>query len=376
MSSSLNQIRIAAAKRIVVKIGSVLLVDGNSGTLHSSWLNSLGQDIATWHARGQEVVLVSSGAIALGRRYLGFKKGELKLEEKQAAAAAGMVRLSHAYQETLGRFDLSVAQILLTLDDSENRRRYLNARSTIMTLLGVGAVPLINENDTVATDEIRLGDNDRLAARVTAMVSADLLILLSDIEGLYTTDPALDNSASLVPVVTEITADIEAMASKAVASDSSGGMPTKLAAAKQCLGAGCQMVICEGRGENPLTSLEGGSDCTWFLPTGNPQTARKRWISGSLQPVGTIIIDDGAFTALKKGRSLLPAGVSRIEGNFQRGDAVIIMTPSDGEVGRGLSAYSSEDAKRIMGHKTDEIEGLLGYRGRDEMIHRDDLAIL
>ena len=375
MKSTLNKARIAEAKRIVVKIGSVLLVDDNSGTLHNAWLNSLGKDVAALRDRGHEVILVSSGAIALGRRYLGLKPGELKLEEKQAAAAVGMVRLAQSYQETLNKFDLSVAQILLTLDDSENRRRYLNARSTIMTLLRVGVVPLINENDTIATDEIRFGDNDRLAARVASMVSADLLILLSNINGLYTADPAQDKAAKLVPTVTEITHEIEAMASNTVTSDSSGGMPTKLAAAKQCLGAGCRMIICEGRGMFPLKSLENGGDCTWFIPSGNPQTARKRWISGSLQSLGSIIVDDGAVAALERGRSLLPAGILRIEGTFQRGDAITIMKRDGSEFGRGLIAYSSEDATQIIGHKTGEIEDLLGYRGRDEIIHRDDLVI-
>ena len=375
MKSTLNKARIAEAKRIVVKIGSVLLVDDNSGTLHNTWLNSLGKDVAALRDRGHEVILVSSGAIALGRRYLGLKTGELKLEEKQAAAAVGMVRLAQSYQETLNKFDLSVAQILLTLDDSENRRRYLNARSTIMTLLRVGVVPLINENDTIATDEIRFGDNDRLAARVASMVSADLLILLSNINGLYTADPAQDKAAKLVPTVTEITHEIEAMASNTVTSDSSGGMPTKLAAAKQCLGAGCRMIICEGRGMFPLKSLENGGDCTWFIPSGNPQTARKRWISGSLQSLGSVIVDDGAVAALERGRSLLPAGILRIEGTFQRGDAITIMKRDGSEFGRGLIAYSSEDATQIIGHKTGEIEDLLGYRGRDEIIHRDDLVI-
>ena len=375
MKSTLNKARIAEAKRIVVKIGSVLLVDDNSGTLHNAWLNSLGKDVAALRDRGHEVILVSSGAIALGRRYLGLKPGELKLEEKQAAAAVGMVRLAQSYQETLNKFDLSVAQILLTLDDSENRRRYLNARSTIMTLLRVGVVPLINENDTIATDEIRFGDNDRLAARVASMVSADLLILLSNINGLYTADPAQDKAAKLVPTVTEITHEIEAMASNTVTSDSSGGMPTKLAAARQCLGAGCRMIICEGRGMFPLKSLENGGDCTWFIPSGNPQTARKRWISGSLQSLGSVIVDDGAVAALERGRSLLPAGILRIEGTFQRGDAITIMKRDGSEFGRGLIAYSSEDATQIIGHKTGEIEDLLGYRGRDEIIHRDDLVI-
>ena len=375
MKSTLNKARIAEAKRIVVKIGSVLLVDDNSGTLHNTWLNSLGKDVAALRGRGHEVILVSSGAIALGRRYLELKPGELKLEEKQAAAAVGMVRLAQSYQETLNKFDLSVAQILLTLDDSENRRRYLNARSTIMTLLRVGVVPLINENDTIATDEIRFGDNDRLAARVASMVSADLLILLSNINGLYTADPSKDKAAKLVPTVTEITHEIEAMASNTVTSDSSGGMPTKLAAAKQCLGAGCRMIICEGRGMFPLKSLENGGECTWFIPSGNPQTARKRWISGSLQSLGSVIVDDGAVAALERGRSLLPAGILRIEGIFQRGDAITIMKKDGSQFGRGLIAYSSEDATQIIGHKTGEIEDLLGYRGRDEIIHRDDLVV-
>ena len=375
MTGSLNRERIAAAKRIVIKIGSILLVDGDSGRLHRDWLEALAKDIAGWRARGQEIILVSSGAVALGRRYLDLKQGELRLEEKQAAAAAGMVRLSHAYQETLEQHDLNVAQILLTLDDSENRRRYLNARSTISMLLEVGAIPLINENDTVATDEIRFGDNDRLAARVAAMMSADMLILLSDIDGLYTADPSEDNSAQLVPEITEITPGVEAMAGQAIALDSSGGMPTKLTAAKQCLSAGCHMVICEGRGAAPLSALEQGGRCSWFIASGNPQTARKRWIAGTLQPVGTIIIDSGAETALGKGKSLLPAGIIDIEGEFERGDALAVKSINGQEIARGLCAYSSADARRIMGYKTDEIEGLLGYRGRDEMIHRDDLVI-
>ena len=373
---NVNQKRIAEAKRIVVKIGSILLVDEKSGHLHRDWLDALGRDIAAWRSRGQEVILVSSGAIALGRRYLGLKQGELRLEEKQAAAAAGMVRLSHAYQETLGQHHLNAAQILLTLDDSESRRRYLNARSTINTLLEVGAVPLINENDTVATDEIRFGDNDRLAARVAAMVSADLLILLSNIDGLYTADPTEDKSAVLVSEITEITSEIEAMASQVVGSDASGGMPTKLAAAKQCLSSGCHMVICEGRTTSPLTALEQGTNCSWFMSQGNPRTARKSWIAGTLQPVGAIIIDDGAIEALRKGKSLLPAGVKEIHGHFERGDAVAIKSKNGEEFARGLIAYSSSDAQLIIGHKTDEIEAVLGYRGRGEMIHRDDLVIV
>ncbi len=370
-----NQKHLADAKRIVVKIGSILLVDSETGRLHRNWLTSLAQDIAAWRARGQEVVIVSSGAIALGRRYLGMKTGDLRLEEKQASAAAGMVRLAHAYQETLDPHNLSVAQVLLILEDTENRRRYLNARSTLMTLLEMGAIPLINENDTVATDEIRFGDNDRLAARVAAMISADVLVLLSDIDGLYTADPTKDKGATLIPEVAEITPEIEAMAGAAASGDSSGGMVTKLTAAKLCLGAGTKMVITEGKRTNPLASLENGGACTWFLPSGNPQTARKLWIAGSLQPVGAVIVDEGAVKALKNGRSLLPAGVAGITGNFERGDAVAIKAPDGREIGRGLSAYSSDDARLLVGHKTDEIEALLGYRGRDEIIHRDDLVI-
>lgn len=370
-----NSSRLVDAKRIVIKIGSVLLVDNETGRLHRSWLEALAGDIERCRKRGQEVIIVSSGAIALGRRYLDLKSGDLRLEEKQAAAAVGMVRLTHAYQECFEPYDLSVAQILLTRDDSENRRRYLNARSTLMTLLKVGAVPLINENDSVATDEIRFGDNDRLAARVAAMVSADVLVLLSDIDGLYDADPAKKADATLIPEVSEITPDIEKMAGAAASRDSSGGMVTKLAAAKQCLGAGCAMVITKGEQLNPLQALEAGANCTWFVPRGTPQTARKQWIAGTLQPVGALTVDDGAVKALNNGRSLLPAGVADISGDFERGEAVAIVTASGHEIGRGLIAYSSKDAKLIMGHKTGDILELLGYRGRDEMIHRDDLVM-
>ena len=367
--------RLRGAKRVVVKVGSALLVD-KQGKLHESWLTSLTDEVAAWRARGQEVILVSSGAVALGRRYLGFKPGELRLEEKQAAAAAGMIRLAHAYQERLGAHGTSVAQILLTLDDSENRRRYLNARSTLMTLLSVGAVPLINENDTVATDEIRFGDNDRLAARVASMVSADLLVLLSTIDGLYTADPNVDPAATKLTEVSELTPEIEAMAGVSNSADARGGMVTKLVAAKLCMNAGCSMIIADGRKDHPLSALERDGACTWFLPRNNPQTARKTWIGGSLQPAGVLIVDEGAAKALGQGRSLLPAGIIDVSGTFQRGDAVAIKRRDGREVGRGLVNYSADDARRIIGHKTDEIEGLLGYRGRDAMVHRDDLVIL
>ncbi len=372
MSKSKN---LQSGTRVVVKIGSSLLVDQESGTVHRKWLTTLAEDVAACIKRGQEVIIVSSGAIAIGRRHLGLPSGPLKLDENQAAAATGMARLAHAYQEVLAGFDLTVAQVLLTLDDSENRRRYINARNTLDALLRLGAVPLINENDTVATDEIRFGDNDRLAARVAAMISADLLVLLSDIDGLYTGDPRKDKSARIVEEVTEITPEIEAMAGEAPQGDTKGGMVTKISAAKVCLANGCRMVIADGRDMHPLKRIEDGAAATWFMPSATPKTARKRWIAGALNPAGAVVLDAGAVRALGTGNSLLPAGVIDIEGDFQRGDAVIVKSTDGRELGRGLSAYSAEDARRIMGYKTSEIEALLGYRGRDEMIHRDDLVL-
>jgi glutamate 5-kinase len=367
--------KIESGRRIVIKIGSALLADQENGAVHHGWLKALAEDVNACRERGQEVLLVSSGAIAIGRRRLGLAHGRLRLDENQAAAAAGMVRLAHAYEEVLGDFDIAVGQVLLTLDDTENRRRYINARNTLDALLKLGAVPLINENDTVATDEIRFGDNDRLAARVAAMVSADTLVLLSDIDGLYTADPRTDADAAIVPEVTEITPAIEAMAGIAPLGDSKGGMVTKLAAAKVCLTNGCRMVIMDGNDPHPLKRLHDGAAATWFLPSATPKTARKRWIAGSLSPAGAVVLDDGAVRALSDGGSLLPAGVVAIEGDFQRGDAVTVKTAGGHELGRGLIAYGAEDAKRIMGHKTSEIEGLLGYRGRDVIIHRDDLVL-
>ena len=366
---------LAAGRRIVVKIGSALLVRPKRGTLRRRWLEGLADDLGACRARGQEAVIVSSGAIAVGRRLLWFAERELRLEEKQASAAAGMVRLAHAYQETMARRGMAVAQVLLTLDDSEDRRRYINARNTLETLLRVGAVPLINENDTVATDEIRFGDNDRLAARVAAMISADTLVLLSDIDGLYTADPCTDPEAQPVPEVRQITPRIEAMAGRPRPGFGTGGMVTKLMAAKRCMAAGCRMVIADGRAMRPLARIESGARCTWFLPGASPTSARKRWIAGTLRPAGTVVVDAGALAALTRGKSLLPAGVVAVEGGFDRGDAVVIAGPDGREVARGLSAYSAVDARRVMGHKTGEIEALLGYRGRDEMIHRDDLVL-
>jgi glutamate 5-kinase len=366
---------LASAKRLVVKIGSALLVEEKTGALHRSWLDALGDDVAALKRDGVEVILVSSGAIAVGRRHLGLIDGPLKLEEKQAAAATGQIRLAHAYQETLARHDITVAQVLLTLDDTEERRRHLNARSTLATLLRLGTVPVINENDTVATSEIRFGDNDRLAARVAAMISADTLVLLSDIDGLYTADPRRNPAARFIPEIAEITPEIEAMAGAAPTGYSSGGMVTKLAAARIAIGSGCRMAIADGRRAHPLKAIREGAACSWFLAKSSPLGARKSWIRGALKPVGKVSVDAGAEKALLAGKSLLPAGITAVEGEFERGDAIIVADARGAEIARGLSAYSAADARVIKGHKSREIEALLGYRGRDEMIHRDDLVL-
>ena len=366
---------LAGAKRIVIKIGSVLLVEQETGTIHRTWLNALADDIAGLLRNGSEVILVSSGAIAVGRRHLGLTRGKLKLEESQAAAATGQIRLAHAYQETLARHDITVAQVLLTLDDTEERRRHLNARNTLSTLLRLGTVPVINENDTVATSEIRFGDNDRLAARVAAMMNADALVLLSDIDGLYSADPRIEPDAAFVPEVPAITPEIEAMAGRPRPGHSSGGMVTKLAAARIAVAAGCRMVIADGRAPHPLAAIDAGARATWFLSQVEPLTARKRYIAGSLNPAGSLTLDNGARRALERGKSLLPAGVTAVAGDFRRGDAVVVRALDGTEVARGLTAYSAADARRIIGHKSREIEAILGYRGREELIHRDDLVL-
>jgi glutamate 5-kinase len=362
-------------RRLVVKIGSALLVEQDSGTLHRAWLNALADDVAALVRRGVEVLIVSSGAIAVGRRHLGLTQRTLRLEENQAAAATGQIRLAHAYQETLARHDITVAQILLTLDDTEERRRHLNARATMNTLLRLGTVPVINENDTVATAEIRFGDNDRLAARVAAMMNADALILLSDIEGLYAADPRLNPNAAFIAEVPSITPEIEAMAGAPPPGYSSGGMVTKLAAARIAVNAGCRMAIADGRILHPLAAIDAGGRATWFLSQVEPRTARKRYIAGSLKPSGSLVVDAGALTALRGGKSLLPAGVTAVHGTFQRGDAVTVRSADGTEIGRGLAAYEADEARRIIGHKSREIETILGYRGREELIHRDDLAL-
>jgi glutamate 5-kinase len=367
--------RLAVARRVVVKVGSALLVEGSTGRVNRAWLESLAEDLAAIRGRGQELVLVSSGAIALGRRELGLAAGRLKLEESQAAAAVGQIRLAHAWKEVLEQRGFTVAQVLLTLGDTEERRRYLNARNTLTTLLRLGAIPVINENDTVATAEIRYGDNDRLGARVAQMVSADCLVLLSDVDGLYTADPTRDPAARFIAEVRRITPEIEAMAGGSASELGSGGMATKVMAAKIAVAAGCSLCIAAGRELNPLRRVESGARCTWFLAEASPVTVRKQWIAGMLRPAGELAVDEGAVRALRAGKSLLPAGVVQVKGRFDRGDAVLVRDPDGVEIARGLAAYSSADAERIRGRRSAELETLLGYRGRDEMIHRDDLVL-
>ncbi len=366
---------VANAKRIVVKVGSTLLVDSAAGALKRDWLASLAADVAALRLAKKEVIVVSSGAIALGRRALKLKAGALRLEESQAAAAVGQVRLAQAYVDAFHGHDIQVAQILLTLEDTEERRRYLNARETLMTLLGLGAVPVINENDTVATAEIRYGDNDRLAARVASMLEADMLVLLSDIDGLYSANPQRDPAARHIPEVRAITPEIERMAEGPVSGVSKGGMESKIAAAKIATSAGAAVVIANGHVLHPLQAIAGAERTTLFVPRVSPAQAKKRWIAGGLSAQGTIVIDPGAERALLSGKSLLPAGVKSVAGHFERGDAVLVKSEDGRELARGLIAYNDEDARRLVGRRTVEIESILGYRGRDEMIHRDDLAL-
>ena len=363
------------ARRIVVKIGSALLADRDTGTLKTQWLASLMEDVAALVRLGKDVVLVSSGSIALGRHKLGLPKGALELEQSQAAAAVGQIGLAHAYQELAAKSGLTVAQILLTLGDTEERRRYLNARHTVETLLALKAIPVVNENDTVATAEIKYGDNDRLSARVASMVSADLLVLLSDVDGLYTAPPDEDPAAQRIPLVTEITAEIEAMAGDAGTELSKGGMKTKIEAGRIALGGGTNMVIATGKVMHPLRAIAEGSKVTWFLAKQDPVTAKKRWIAGQLEPRGTLYVDAGAEKALGSGKSLLVAGVKRVEGDFERGDAVVIRAADGRELGRGLSSYARADAARILGRKSSEIAGILGFEGGPELIHRNDMAL-
>ena len=367
---------IGSAQTIIVKIGSSLLVEDSQNLVDAGWLAGVAGDIAMLRKAGKNIVVVSSGAIALGRRELGIEGRELALEEKQAAAATGQVTLAHAWREALASHSIGVAQILLSPEDTETRRRHLNARATMGALLELGAVPVVNENDTVATAEIRFGDNDRLAARVAAMISADLLVLLSDIDGLYTANPRQNPDATHVPQVDSLNDEVMAMAGQANAAYASGGMITKLEAARIAMNAGCGMIICDGRGAQPLSAVMKGGRHTLFRAEHSPLTARKRWIGGSLNPRGRLRVDAGALRAIRQGRSLLPAGVTAVNGDFERGDLIAIEDESGQVIGHGLSAYSAADTRVILGHKSREIERLLGYRGRDEVVHADNLVML
>lgn len=364
---------LTSARRLIVKIGSALLVDATSGRLRVDWLQGLAEDVAAAKARGQDVLLVSSGSIALGRRVLNLGQGPLSLEQSQAAAAVGQIRLARAYEEALQPHDLTTAQVLVTLEDSENRRRYLNTRATIETLLSMGVVPIVNENDTVATDEIRFGDNDRLAAQVAVMAGADLLILLSDVDGLYTGNPQTDPTAEHIPELSKITREVEAMAGESTNSAAKGGMKTKIMAAKTALAAGCALVIMKGD-PKPLSALENGARHTVFLAKSDPQAARKSWIS-AMKPKGYVRLDAGAVKALSEGKSLLAAGVADLGGSFSRGDPVAIEGPNGESLGKGLIAYEATEARLIRGRHSRDIASVLGYPGRAALIHRDDMAL-
>jgi glutamate 5-kinase len=362
-------------RRITVKVGSALLVDSAQGRVRRDWLVSLAADLAELHAKGADILVVSSGSIALGRRVLALPEKDLKLEDSQAAAAIGQIALARIWAEVLADRKITAGQILVTFGDTEERRRYLNARATIARLLDLRAVPVINENDTVATNEIRYGDNDRLAARVATMASADLLILLSDVAGLYSAPPLEDPSAELIPVVPRVTTEIEAMAGGAASRLSRGGMRTKIEAAKLATTGGTHMLIADGRVLHPVARLGAGAPCTWFLTGSNPVTARKKWIAGSLEPRGALHIDAGAAAAMTNGKSLLPAGITRVEGSFARGDCVVIRNADGGEIGRGLVAYDASEAILIAGRNSQDIEALLGAPGRAAIIHRDDMVV-
>lgn len=363
------------AKILTIKVGSALLVEP-TGIVRQDWLNTLAQDVAQLKARGSSVIIVTSGAIALGRRILGLPKRTLRLEEKQAAAAAGQIMLAGAWRDSLAEHEIKTAQLLITPEDTEGRRRYLNARATVTTLLQLGAVPVVNENDTVATSEIRFGDNDRLSARVAIMAGAETLILLSDIDGLFTADPTQNATAEHLPIVDEITPAIEAMAGISQSDVGTGGMTSKLLAAKLASRAGTTVILSKGTLNNPLAHLENGGRHTVFVAKGNPLGARKQWIGASLDTQGSITVDDGAAQALTKGASLLPAGVVDVQGQFERGDAVMIINRSGKSIAKGLTAYDIKDALMIRGCKTAEVAGILGWQGRDALVHRDDLVVL
>lgn len=366
---------IQKSNRIVIKIGSALLIDKNKGALKNKWLESLALDICDLIKLKKEVVVVSSGSIALGKKQLELNSN-LTLDEKQAAAATGQISLAHAWKEVMQEHGLNVAQILLAPDDTETRRKHLNARATLIKLLELGVIPVINENDTVSTEEIKFGDNDRLAARVAQMCSADLLILLSDINGLYSSDPNKNKNSTLIGEITEISREIESMAGPAHSKISSGGMITKIEAAKISMNAGCHMIICDGRLNNPLLKLQDSHTVfSWFKAKDNPLNLRKQWISGALQVKGKITIDDGATKAIKKGYSILPAGILSTEGDYEKGDLIKIVDQSKTSIGTGLTHFNNSEVELIKGSKSENIETILGYRGKDEVVHRDDLVL-
>jgi glutamate 5-kinase len=372
---------LSTARRVVIKVGSSLLIDQETGKPHEARFAAIAADAAKLRSEGKAIVIVSSGAVALGRRALGLKPGKLRLEEKQAAAAAGQPKLMRAWEDALGKHDAPVAQALLTFYDTEQRRRWLNARATMETLLERGAVTIVNENDTVATDEIRYGDNDRLAARVAQMLGADVLVLLSDIDGLYDADPRANPNAKHIPEVGTLTPDIVAMAGGAntAAGVGSGGMATKIDAARIAMTAGCSTLITLGThasAAGPIAAVAAGAKGTWFLANLSPESARRKWLAGALRASGSVRVDAGASKALLAGKSLLAAGVTAVVGKFERGDAVDVIDPDGKSIARGVSAYSSEDATRLIGRKSEEFEAILGYRGRPALIHVDDMVLI
>lgn len=362
------------AKRVVVKIGSALLVERESGNLKDGWLKALAEDVATLRSQGKDVVLVSSGSIALGRGVLDLGNGALSLEQSQASAAVGQIRLARAYEEALAPHKVTTAQVLVTLDDSRNRRRYLNSRATLEQLLALGVVPIVNENDTIATDEIRYGDNDRLAAQVAVTIGADLVVLLSDVDGFYSANPVTDPSAKRFDQIDEITPEIEAMAGDAGSGLSKGGMKTKILAAKTATSGGAALIITEGSAQHPISSLISGAKSTLFPAKLDPKAARKRWIA-AMKPQGTLRLDQGAVRALQAGKSLLPAGVTDVAGDFQRGDPVVIEAEDGNAIAQGLSRYTAAEAALIKGAQSRDIENILGYPGRAALVHRDDMVL-
>jgi glutamate 5-kinase len=365
------------SKRIVIKIGSSLLVNPRNGRVKKDWLDSLAEDIFSLRQQNKDVLIVTSGAVAIGKKFLGFpKQKKLKLEEKQACASAGQLNLIHDYQEAFSYFNMKISQILITLNDTENKRNYLNSKSTIDTLLKLGVIPIINENDTITTQEIRFGDNDRLAARVAGMCSADILVLLSDIDGLYSSNPNIDKDAKFIPIIKEITKDIKNMAGETTTSYGTGGMTTKILAGEIALSAGCKMVIAQGKKENPIKNIINGGKSSWFLPACSPEEAHKSWLSGSLKPCGEIYVDTGAQKAIEKNKSLLPIGVKKTKGEFLRGDTVLIKSEKGETIAKGISSYSSQDIEKIKQNHSKNIEKILGYSGRLEVIHIDNMVLI